>query len=67
MFLMVKRMFKSRIAVAKGAFNNKFLSYRQTGLNSKAETSKVLYFERSFVWYCKLDTLESISEISGKF
>jgi len=49
MFLIGKIKFKSRIALAKAAFNKKKFFYQQTGLNFKAETSKVLYFEYSFV------------------
>jgi hypothetical protein len=42
------REIKSRIVMAKAAFNKKNLF---TGLKFKEETSKVLHLEHSFVWY----------------
>jgi hypothetical protein len=44
------REIKSRIAMAKAAFNKKKTFYQQTGLKFKEETSKVLHLEHSFVW-----------------
>jgi hypothetical protein len=47
------REIKSRIAMAKAAFNKKktlFTSKLQTGLKFKEETSEVLHLERIFVW-----------------
>lgn len=43
-------------------------SFRQQfGLKFKEDTCKVLHLEQNFMWYCNLDTSESISEIPGKF
>jgi hypothetical protein len=44
------REIKSRIAVAKAAFNKKTLFTSKTGLKFKEETRKVLHLEHSFVW-----------------
>jgi hypothetical protein len=55
---------KSRIAMAKAAFNNK---KTLCTCKFKEENSKVLHLEHSFVWYWNLDTLEIKSEIPGKF
>jgi hypothetical protein len=44
------REIKSRIAMAKAAFNKKESFFLQTGLKFKEETSKVLHLEHSFVW-----------------
>ena len=55
---------KSRIAMAKAAFNKK-TCHQQMELKFKAESN-----EHSFVWCRNLDTSESIffrSEIAGKF
>jgi len=41
---------KSRIAIAKAAFNKKTV-HQQMVLKCKEETSKVLYLQYSFVWY----------------
>ena len=42
---------KSRIAMAKAAFNKKKkLFYQQTGLKFEEETSEMLHLERGFVW-----------------
>jgi len=42
---------KSRIAMAKAAFNKKkTLFYQQTGLKFEEETSKMLHLEHDFVW-----------------
>jgi hypothetical protein len=44
------REIKSRIAMAKAAFNEKKnIFHQQTGLKFKEETSKVLHLEHSFV------------------
>jgi hypothetical protein len=40
---------------------------QQIGLTFKEETSEVLHLEHSIVWSWKLHTLESGSEIPGKF
>ena len=40
---------KSRIAMAKAAFNKKTL-YQQIGLKFEEETSKMLHLEHGFVW-----------------
>ena len=52
---------KSRIAMAKAAFNKK-TCHQQMELKFKAESN-----EHSFVWCRNLDTSENRSEISGKF
>jgi hypothetical protein len=45
------REIKSRIAMAKAAFNKKkTLFYQQTGLKFEEETSKMLHLEHGFVW-----------------
>jgi len=41
---------KSRIAIAKAAFNKKTV-HQQMVLKCKEETSKVLYLQYSYVWY----------------
>jgi len=42
---------KSRIAMAKAAFNKKkTLFYQQIGLKFEEETSKMLHLEHGFVW-----------------
>jgi hypothetical protein len=43
------REIKSRIAMAKAAFNKKNF-HQQTGIKFKEETSKVLRLEHTFVW-----------------
>jgi hypothetical protein len=46
------REIKSRIAMAKAAFNKKKnLFIRKLDFKFKEETSKVLHLEHSFVWY----------------
>ena len=57
---------KSRICMAKANFNKKTFHW-QIGLKFKEETGKILHLEYSFVWCRNWDTLESISEIAGKF
>jgi hypothetical protein len=57
------REIKSRIPMAKAAFNKKKTFRQQTGLLFKEKTSKVLHLERSFVWCQNLDTSENRSEI----
>jgi hypothetical protein len=44
------REIKSRIVMAKAAFNKKKTLFTRTGLKFKEETSKVLHLERSYVW-----------------
>jgi hypothetical protein len=61
------REIKSRIAVAKTAFNKKKTFHQQTGLQFKEETSTVLHLEYSFLWYGNVNTSESGSEVFGKF
>ena len=41
---------KSRIAMAKAAFNKKKTFYQQIGLKFEEETSKILHLEHGFVW-----------------
>ena len=41
---------KSRIAMAKAAFNKKSF-YQHIGLKFGEETSKILHVEHGFVWY----------------
>jgi len=42
---------KSRIAMAKAAFNKKKMSfYQHIGLKFKEETSKMLHLEHGFLW-----------------
>ena len=41
---------KSRIAMAKAAFNKKKTFYQHTGLKFEEETSKMLHLEHGFVW-----------------
>jgi len=41
---------KSRIAMAKAAFNKKVTLHQKTELQFKEETSKLLHLENSFVW-----------------
>ena len=43
------REIKSKIVMAKAAFNKKTL-YQQTGLKFEEETSKMLHLEHGFVW-----------------
>jgi hypothetical protein len=43
------REIKSRIAIAKAAFNKKKTLFTSQGLNFKEETSKVLHLEHSLV------------------
>jgi len=50
----------------KANFNKKTFHW-QSGHKFKEETSKMLHLEFSFVWCRNLDTLESRSEIPGKF
>ena len=59
---------KSRIALAKVAFNKKkTLFYQQIGLKFEEETSKMLHLEHGFVWCRNLDASGSRSEIPGEF
>ena len=44
-----------------------FTSYCYTAQKGEKETSTVLHLEHSFVWWWKLDTSESRSEIIWKF
>jgi hypothetical protein len=55
---------KSRIAMAKAAFNKK---RAQNGLGTEEETGKMLDLECSFVWRWNWDGAGSRSEIPGKF
>ena len=41
---------KSRIAMAKAAFNKKTLFTSKLDLKFEEETSKILYLEHGFVW-----------------
>jgi hypothetical protein len=63
------REIKSRIAMAKAAFNKKTF-HQQMELKFKTETNEALHLEHSFVWCRNLDSSESIflrSEVAGKF
>jgi hypothetical protein len=42
---------KSRIAMAKAAFNKKKTLHQHTGLKFKEETSEMLCLEHGFVWH----------------
>jgi hypothetical protein len=54
--------------MAKAAFNGKNnLSTSKFDLNLRKKTTEVPYVEHSIVWCCNLDTLQSRSEILGKF
>jgi hypothetical protein len=44
------REIKSRIVMAKAAFNKKKTFYQQTGRNLMEETGEVLHLQHSFVW-----------------
>jgi hypothetical protein len=57
---------KSRIAMAKAAFNKKKTVHQQFGLTFKEETCKALHLKHSFVWCRNFDTLKSRSEAPGK-
>jgi hypothetical protein len=62
------RDIKSRIVMAKVAFNKKEDSFQHnTGLTLKESTSRKLYLEHNFIWCSNLDTSDSRSEITGKF
>jgi len=41
---------KSRIAMAKAAFNKKMTFYQHTGLKFEEGTSKMLHLKHGFVW-----------------
>jgi hypothetical protein len=62
------REIKSRIVMAKAAFNKKnTLFTSKLDLRAKEEISEVLHLEHSFVWGGNLDSLETRSEVLGKF
>jgi hypothetical protein len=62
------REIKSRIFMAKAAFNKKEKSlHRETGPKFKEEYSKLLHLGYSFVWCRKPNTSESRSDITSKF
>ena len=44
------REIKSRIAMAKAAFNKTRTFYQQIGLKFEEETNKMLHLEHGFVW-----------------
>jgi hypothetical protein len=57
---------KARIVMAKAAFNKKKTLF--TGkLDLKEEISEVLHLKHSIVWCRNLDSLETRSEVPGKF
>ena len=59
---------KSRIAMAKAAFNkNKNLFYQQTGLKFDEEASEMLRLGHGSVWRWNLDAPGNRSEKHGKF
>jgi hypothetical protein len=60
---------KSRIAMAKAAFNKKraLFTSKMDGLGTEEETCKMLSLEYSSKWCCKLDASDSRSETPGKF
>jgi hypothetical protein len=58
------REIKSRIAMAKAAFNKK---KTKLDLNFKKTSCEVLHLEHSYIWCRNVDTSESRSEVSGKF
>ena len=62
-----KREIKSRIAMAKQLSTRKGSFYQQTGLKFEEETSRMLHFDYSFVWFWNLNSLESRSGIPGRF
>ena len=61
------REIKSRIAMAKAAFNKKKTLHEQMELKFKEGNDTVLDLGHSFVRCCILDTSESRSEVPGKF
>ena len=58
---------KSRIAMAKEAFNKKTLFTRKLDLKFKEEISKMVHFEPSFLWCSSLNISEGRSKESRKF
>jgi acyl-CoA thioesterase len=60
------REIKARIAMAKAAFNKK-KTHQQIRLRAKEETDEVIHLEHSFVWWGNFDSLETRSEVPGKF
>jgi hypothetical protein len=59
---------KSRIAMAKAAFNKKKKPFhQQTGLKFWEDTDETLHLEHSFVWCWNLVTSDSKSEIHREF
>jgi hypothetical protein len=62
------REIKSRIAMAKAAFNKKtFLFTSNLNLDLREKLVKLLHFEHSFVWWRNQDTSRSRSEIPEIF
>jgi len=63
-----KHEIKSRVVMARAAFNKRKVLYRQQiELNFEDETRKVLHLDYSFKWCRNLVTSESISEMPEKF
>ena len=59
---------KSRIVMAKAAFNKKKnFFYQQIGLKFEEETSETLRLEHGSVWCSNLDAPGNRSETPGKF
>ena len=59
---------KSRIAMAKAAFNKKKnIFYQQIGLKFEEETSEMLRLEHGSVWCWNFDAPGNRSETPGKF
>ena len=58
---------KSRIAMAKAAFNKKKNLYQQIGLKFKEQSSEVLRLRHGSVWCWNLDAAGNRSETRGKY
>ena len=59
--------FKSRITMKSSIWQEEDSFHQKTGLKFKEETSEVLRLKLCIVWYWKLDTSESRSEILVNF
>jgi cellulose biosynthesis protein BcsQ len=56
-----KHKIKSRIAIAKAAFNKKKTLHEETEQEFMEETSNLIHLKHSFVWHRDFDALESRS------
>ena len=53
--------------MSKAASNKKTVFISKLDLNKRKKLVKVLHLEHSSVWCCNTNTMESRSEIPGKF